>query len=280
MGMLCSVPMASSEPPSGPFGRGMGKIYARDVLIARHQQAPTSVRGHPQVVPFMIGQLRHGIRHSSYPHTLWSNICVNIPLFNPSAAPPMVLLLSRPWFHLTSRRTRSANAGRNQTASLAYQCRSRPAPSFRPLTPLIPRVAGLCVSGGHSELKRGQRNPEPPIFSPAMEQPFRINVPDSKLELLAKKLELAELPDELEEAGWAYGVPLTDIQRLVARWKSGYDWRKHETAFNEELPQYQVSIEVEGFGSLTIHYVHKRSRVQKAIPLLFVHGCESQYLLY
>jgi hypothetical protein len=32
-------------------------------------------------------------------------------------------------------------------------------------------------------------------------------------------------------------------------------------------------IEVEGFGVLNIHYVHQRSKVKSAIPLLFVHGC-------
>jgi hypothetical protein len=32
-------------------------------------------------------------------------------------------------------------------------------------------------------------------------------------------------------------------------------------------------IQVEGFGVLNIHYVHQRSQVQGAIPLLFVHGC-------
>jgi hypothetical protein len=32
---------------------------------------------------------------------------------------------------------------------------------------------------------------------------------------------------------------------------------------------------VEGFGALSIHYVHQRSKIQGAIPLLFVHGCTS-----
>ena len=30
-------------------------------------------------------------------------------------------------------------------------------------------------------------------------------------------------------------------------------------------------VEVEGFGVLNIHYVHQRSKVENAIPLLFVH---------
>lgn len=80
------------------------------------------------------------------------------------------------------------------------------------------------------------------------------------------------LPDEPEDSGWDYGVPLADVQRLLARWKNGYDWRKYEKELNDELPQFQTDIDVDGFGILKIHFVHKKSEVPGAIPLLFVHG--------
>lgn len=106
------------------------------------------------------------------------------------------------------------------------------------------------------------------------EKSFRIAVPDDEIALLKQKLDLTRLPDELENVGRDYGAPLKDIQRLVAYWKDGYDWKKHEAQINAELPQFTRDIEVEGFGSLNIHYVHKRSTVPSAIPLLFIHGCE------
>ena len=104
---------------------------------------------------------------------------------------------------------------------------------------------------------------------------FGIDVPEEHLSILQQKLALTNLPDELEDAGWDYGAPLADIRRLVSRWKEGYDWRKHEAQLNAELPQFTKDIEVEGHGTLNIHYVHKKSEVVDAIPLLFVHGCES-----
>ncbi|KIM43414.1 hypothetical protein M413DRAFT_404228 [Hebeloma cylindrosporum] len=110
------------------------------------------------------------------------------------------------------------------------------------------------------------------------EQPFKIAVPDASLELLQKKLLLATFPDELDEAGWEYGVPLADVRRLVARWKEGYDWRKHEAELNSELPQFTRDIEVDGFGTLNIHYVHKKSTVVGAVPLLFVHGWPGSFI--
>ncbi|GLB38172.1 putative epoxide hydrolase [Lyophyllum shimeji] len=114
------------------------------------------------------------------------------------------------------------------------------------------------------------------MFAP--ESPFRIAVPDSQLALLHQKLELATLPDELEGAGTAYGAALPDMQRLVNRWRSGYNWRKHEAELNAELPQFTRDIDVDGFGTLNVHYVHKRSEVEGAIPLLFVHGWPGSFL--
>ncbi|KAJ8095148.1 hypothetical protein PM082_010370 [Marasmius tenuissimus] len=107
---------------------------------------------------------------------------------------------------------------------------------------------------------------------------YKISVPDESIALLRKKLELTRLPDELDDAGRDYGVPLADIKRLISRWKDGYDWRKHEKALNDELPQFTRDIEVDGFGVLNIHYVHKESESKSAIPLLFTHGWPGSFI--
>lgn len=52
-----------------------------------------------------------------------------------------------------------------------------------------------------------------------------------------------------------------------------YDWRAEEAALNKELPMFTRDITIEGHGALNIHYVHQKSAVEGAIPLLFVHGC-------
>ncbi|KJA17980.1 hypothetical protein HYPSUDRAFT_45697 [Hypholoma sublateritium FD-334 SS-4] len=110
------------------------------------------------------------------------------------------------------------------------------------------------------------------------EEPYQIAVPDEAIALLRQKLALTVLPDELDEAGWDYGAPLADVRRLVARWTHGYDWRVHEAEINAELPQFTRDIEVDGFGALSVHYVHKKSEVASAIPLLFVHGWPGSFL--
>ncbi|KAJ6529654.1 Alpha/Beta hydrolase protein [Mycena capillaripes] len=68
------------------------------------------------------------------------------------------------------------------------------------------------------------------------ELPFSIAIADEKLALVHQKLELTTFPDELKKSGWEYGVPLTVVQRLVERWKDGFDWRTQEMQINSELP--------------------------------------------
>lgn len=108
-------------------------------------------------------------------------------------------------------------------------------------------------------------------------QPYTISVSDEDIAQLKAKLDATRFPDQLDGVEWHYGSPLADIKRLVERWKDGYDWRKHEAELNEELPQFTVDIKVDGFETLNIHFVHKKSTLDTAIPLLFVHGCECHF---
>ncbi|TFK24937.1 epoxide hydrolase [Coprinopsis marcescibilis] len=110
------------------------------------------------------------------------------------------------------------------------------------------------------------------------ETPFKISISDADLEQLKKKLELTRLPDELEDAGKVYGSPLVDVRRMTKHWKNGFDWRKQEAKLNEELPQFTRDVEVDGFGVLNVHYVHKKSQAANAIPLLFVHGWPGSFI--
>ncbi|PQE33857.1 epoxide hydrolase protein [Rutstroemia sp. NJR-2017a WRK4] len=102
-------------------------------------------------------------------------------------------------------------------------------------------------------------------------RPFRIDIPDASLERLHKKLELADFPEE-PEAGPDYGATVSDVKRLAAYWKDGFDWKKQEAKLNE-LPHFKTVVEVDGFGELDMHFIHQKSKVPGAIPLLFVHGC-------
>lgn len=102
---------------------------------------------------------------------------------------------------------------------------------------------------------------------------FNIAVPDSQLKQLNEHLEAATFPDELDEAGWDMGVPLSEMKRLITSWRENFDWRAREKKLNEQLNQFIVPIPVDGFGELDIHVVHHKNGSPRAIPLLFIHGC-------
>ena len=111
------------------------------------------------------------------------------------------------------------------------------------------------------------------MSGPTSEQPYRISIPDSELDFLHRKLEVFRFPDEQDGAAqWDYGAPLADVVRITSHWKDAFDWHKVETELNK-LPMYTRDIDVDGFGTLNIHYVHQKSQLENAIPLLFVHGC-------
>lgn len=101
---------------------------------------------------------------------------------------------------------------------------------------------------------------------------YTVAISDNELEILTQKLSAASFPDELDDASWGYGAPLADIRRLTQYWKGQFDWRREEAKINN-LPNFRTTVEVDGFGTLDIHFLHQKSNVKKAIPLLFSHGC-------
>lgn len=109
-------------------------------------------------------------------------------------------------------------------------------------------------------------------YTMASIESYIISVPEEQRQRLTQKLEATTFPDELDQAGWDYGAPLADVKRLATYWRESFDWRKQEAKLNE-LPNFKTAIQVDGFESLDIHFVHQKSDVDGAIPLLFSHGC-------
>lgn len=102
-------------------------------------------------------------------------------------------------------------------------------------------------------------------------RPYKINVPEDKITRLKQKLAAAELPDELEDAGWDMGSPLADVKRLAKYWRDEFDWRQAEAELNQ-MPQFTTTMQIEGFDPIELHFVHAKSSRPNAVPLLFCHG--------
>ncbi|KAI0166246.1 microsomal epoxide hydrolase [Xylariaceae sp. FL1272] len=108
-------------------------------------------------------------------------------------------------------------------------------------------------------------------------KPYTIDVSESQIQDLKTRLSLAKFPDELDGAEWEMGAPLGDVQRLTQYWKDTFDWKKAEETINE-LPHFITNIQCEGFKPLAIHFIHIKSGVKGAIPLLFLHGWPGHFM--
>jgi pimeloyl-ACP methyl ester carboxylesterase len=96
--------------------------------------------------------------------------------------------------------------------------------------------------------------------------PFHLDVPQNVLDDLQARLERVRWPDSETVADTSQGPPLVKVQALVEHWRHGYDWRKCEALLNR-FGQFRT--EIDGLG---IHFLHVRSSVPGALPLVMTHG--------
>ncbi|MFC4146120.1 epoxide hydrolase family protein [Micromonospora mangrovi] len=97
-------------------------------------------------------------------------------------------------------------------------------------------------------------------------QAFTIDIPQSDIDDLRRRLAATRWSDELPGIGRARGVPLDHLRRLAEYWRDGFDWRAVEQRLNR-LPQFRTEIDDQ-----TIHFVHLPSPEPDALPLLLTHG--------
>ncbi len=97
-------------------------------------------------------------------------------------------------------------------------------------------------------------------------QPFQIQVPDEVLDDLRERLSRTRFPDQIEGSGWGYGTDGAYLRELCAYWKDKFDWRAQEALLNR-FPHFRTEI-----GGQPLHFIHQRSPVEDALPLLITHG--------
>ncbi|WP_245491278.1 epoxide hydrolase [Mesorhizobium sp. M7A.F.Ca.ET.027.02.1.1] len=97
-------------------------------------------------------------------------------------------------------------------------------------------------------------------------RPFTIEIAQSEIDDLKKRISTWREPDQLQAIGWAQGTEHEELRRLMQHWRTGFDWRKHEAAWNIH-PHYQTDI-----GGETIHFIHARAAVATNRTVILTHG--------
>ncbi|MEU8261684.1 epoxide hydrolase family protein [Micromonospora sp. NPDC048999] len=102
-------------------------------------------------------------------------------------------------------------------------------------------------------------------------RPFRIDVDQSSLDDLHRRLDATRWQPQLPGVGWERGVPRQYLEDLVQHWRTRFDWRAVEQRLNQ-FPQY-----VTGVDGVDVHFVHVRSPEPGAVPLVLTHGWPSTF---
>lgn len=100
--------------------------------------------------------------------------------------------------------------------------------------------------------------------------PFRIDVPQSTLDEITRKVEgyrWWEMPTGpgLEDS-WEFGTNQKYLQRLCAHWLESFDWRTAELSLNR-FPQFRAKID-----GIDIHFYLEQGSGPAPRPLLLTHG--------
>jgi pimeloyl-ACP methyl ester carboxylesterase len=97
-------------------------------------------------------------------------------------------------------------------------------------------------------------------------RPFHVAVPEQDLTDLRRRIKATRFPEKEPVADLSQGVPLATVEKLARYWAAEYDWRKVEARLNA-VPNFLTEID-----GLDIHFIHVRSKHEKALPIIVSHG--------
>ncbi len=95
--------------------------------------------------------------------------------------------------------------------------------------------------------------------------PFSVTVPQADLDDLQARLERTRFAPAAPGDTWDLGTPEAYLRDMVEQWKS-FDWRAVEAGINEH-PGFVTEVDGQ-----RIHFLHIRSQVEDATPLLLAHS--------
>jgi pimeloyl-ACP methyl ester carboxylesterase len=99
-----------------------------------------------------------------------------------------------------------------------------------------------------------------------MPQPFSINVPDSTLDDIRRRVAAFPWHEMPDDGGWEYGTNLDYMRELCRYWVDHYDWRAHEARINQ-FSHFTAPVD-----GIDVHYIHQRGTGPTPMPLIITHG--------
>ena len=101
--------------------------------------------------------------------------------------------------------------------------------------------------------------------------PFTVDIPKDEVEDLISRVRNTRWPNDVV-TDWSRGAPTTYARKLATYWADAYDWPGQQARLNR-FPQFTTTVEGQ-----TFHFVHVRSAVPGATPLVMLHGYPSSFV--
>ena len=101
---------------------------------------------------------------------------------------------------------------------------------------------------------------------PAAITEFRVEISETEIADLRRRLAATRWPDAETTGDWNQGIPLAYMQSICDYWANDYDMQRLAQRLNR-WPQFRTEID-----GLNIHFLHARSPHPDALPLLITHG--------
>jgi pimeloyl-ACP methyl ester carboxylesterase len=97
-------------------------------------------------------------------------------------------------------------------------------------------------------------------------RPFRLAVSEEELVDLGRRLAAVRWPPAAPGGAWRWGTDLIFLQKLVHRWREGFDWRQWEAL----LGMHEQSLVTLGGGD--VHVLVARGSGDNPLPIILSHG--------
>ncbi|HTE29771.1 MAG TPA: epoxide hydrolase [Chryseolinea sp.] len=108
-----------------------------------------------------------------------------------------------------------------------------------------------------------------------MKKAFKINVDQSILDDLQRRIAGTRWINDIDNAEWEYGANEAYLKALCDYWQHSFDWRKQEVELNK-LPHFKTEID-----EVNVHFIHIKGKGPSPTPLLLLHGWpDSFYRFY
>jgi len=122
-------------------------------------------------------------------------------------------------------------------------------------------VAGAALAGAMSAIPSVVR-----AQVTSAVRPFRVAIPGADIATMKRRIMETRWADAQPAGDDSQGVREQTLEPLMRYWANGYDWRKVEAQLNA-LPMFMTEID-----GLDIHFIHVRSKHDKAMPMILTHG--------